>query len=42
MIVVSTKIYCKNKKRKKIRNKYLWANSIIYYDQDDKCPVIEG
>ena len=42
MIVVSTKIYCKNKKGKRFRNKYLWANSIIYYDQDDKCPVIEG
>lgn len=42
MIVVSTKIYCKNKRDKKIRNKYLWANSIIYCDQDEMCPVIEG
>ena len=42
MIVVSTKMYCKNKTNQKPRNKFLWANSIIYYDQDDKCPVIEG
>tara|TARA_B100000925_G_C21824061_1_gene394208 strand:+ start:115 stop:249 length:135 start_codon:yes stop_codon:yes gene_type:complete len=44
MIVVTTKIYClKGDKRKSItRNQYIWANSLIIDDIDDKCPVIEG
>lgn len=31
-------------KSKKIpqRTKYLWAKAIIYDDNDEKCPVIEG
>jgi len=43
MIVVTTKIYCQNKQKKPIkRNQYIWANSLIIDDADDKCPVIEG
>ncbi len=42
MIVVSTKIYVKNKVNQNQRNKFLWANSIIYYEEDENCPVIEG
>tara|TARA_B100001109_G_scaffold191949_1_gene158562 strand:+ start:804 stop:938 length:135 start_codon:yes stop_codon:yes gene_type:complete len=44
MIVVTTKIYyLEQDKRKPItRNQYIWANSLIIDDIDDKCPVIEG
>ena len=43
MIVVTTKVYCvKNEKKPIKRNQYLWANSLIIDDVDDKCPVIEG
>ena len=44
MIVVTTNFYClkRGKKRPITRNQYIWANSLIIDDIDDKCPVIEG
>jgi|APSaa5957512493_1039668.scaffolds.fasta_scaffold945372_1 hypothetical protein len=32
----------KNSKKIPLRTKYLWAKAIIYDDEDEKCPVIEG
>ena len=28
--------------KKPIRTKYLWANTVIIDDVNDRCPVIEG
>jgi len=43
MIVVTTKVYYLKREKKPIkRNQYIWANSLIINDLDDKCPVIEG
>jgi len=32
----------KNSKKIPLRTRYLWAKVIIYDDEDEKCPVIEG
>ena len=42
MIVVTTKVYCKNKDPPTKRTNYLWANIVVFDEFDEKCPVIEG
>ena len=41
MSTTTVRIYCKLKSELP-RNKFLWANTVIIDDTDDKCPVIEG
>jgi len=42
MIVVTTKVYCKNQNLLTKRTNYLWANIVVFDEFDEKCPVIEG
>jgi len=42
MIVVTTKVYCKNQTLLSKRTNYLWANIVVFDEFDEMCPVIEG
>ena len=42
MIVVTTKVYCKNKNLPTKPTNYLWSNIVVFDEFDVKCPVIEG
>jgi|TARA_B110000914_G_scaffold96363_1_gene84674 hypothetical protein len=41
-ILFTTRVLRKKSNKKPIRTNYLWANTVVIEDVNDRCPVIEG
>jgi len=42
LLRIKRKKLAKNSKKIPKRTSYLWAKAVVYEDEDEKCPVIEG